>query len=86
VPEKTKSPKEVIRGMSVRSLSTDFDPAFLASKGHLAERWKRLDRTMRRFGELTPVSLYRIGEDYFAVDGNHRVSVETLHQRSRRKT
>jgi hypothetical protein len=61
--------------MSARSLSTDFDPAFLASKGHFAERWKRIDRMMRRFGELPPVSLYKIGEDYFALDGNHRVSV-----------
>jgi hypothetical protein len=72
--------------MSARSLSTDFDPAFLASKGHLAERWKRSDRMMRGFGELPPVRPYKIGEDYFALDGNHRVSVETLHQRSRRKT
>jgi hypothetical protein len=72
--------------MSVRSLSTDFDPAFLASKGHLAERWNRIDRMMRRFGELPPMSLYKFGEDYFALDGNPRVSVETLHQRSRRKT
>ena len=61
--------------MSARSLSTDFDPAFLGSKGHLAERWKRIDRMMRRFGELPPVSLYKFGEDYFALDGNHRVSV-----------
>ena len=61
--------------MSVRSLSTDFDPAFLASKGHLAERWNRIDRMMRRFGELPPMSLYKFGEDYFALDGNHRVLV-----------
>jgi hypothetical protein len=58
--------------MSARSLSTDFDPAFLASKGH---RWKRIDRMMCRFKELPPVSLYKIGEDYFALDGKHRVSV-----------
>ena len=54
---------------------TDFDRAFLPSKGYLAERWKRIDRMMRRFGELPPVDLYKVGEAYFVLDGNHRVSV-----------
>lgn len=54
---------------------TDFDRAFLPSKGHLAERWKRIDLMMRRSGTLPPVSLYKVGEEYFVLDGNHRISV-----------
>lgn len=57
----------------------DFDRAFLPSKGYLGERWKRIDRMMRRSGGLPPVSLYKIGEDYFVLDGNHRVSVARYH-------
>ena len=58
---------------------TDFDRAFLPSKGYLRERWKRIDRMMQRSGRLPPVSLYKIGEDYFVLDGNHRVSVARYH-------
>jgi uncharacterized ParB-like nuclease family protein len=58
---------------------TDFDRAFLPSKGHLAERWKRIDRMMRRSGELPPVDLYKVGEAYFVLDGNHRISVARYH-------
>lgn len=58
---------------------TDFDRAFLPSKGHLAERWKGIDRMMRRSGKLPPVSLYKVGEAYFVLDGNHRVSVARYH-------
>src|ERR671921_164074 len=57
----------------------DFDRAFLPSKGYLGERWKRIDRMMQRSGGLPPVSLYKIGEDYFVSDGNHRVSVARYH-------
>jgi hypothetical protein len=57
----------------------DFDGAFLPSKGYLGERWKRIDRMMQRSGWLPPVSLYKIGEDYFVSDGNHRVSVSRYH-------
>ena len=57
----------------------DFDRAFLPEKGHLDERWKRINRMLHRTGELPPVSLYKIGESYFVLDGNHRVSVARYH-------
>lgn len=57
----------------------DFDRAFLPSKGYLGERWKRIDRMMQQSGGLPPVSLYKIGEEYFVVDGHHRVSVARYH-------
>jgi hypothetical protein len=58
---------------------TDFDRAFLPSNGHLAKRWKRIGRMMRRSGELPPFGLYKAGEAYFVLDGNHRISVSRYH-------
>ena len=53
----------------------DFDRTFLPTKASLETRWKHIDRAYHRAEELPPVSLYKIGEKYFVVDGNHRVSV-----------
>jgi hypothetical protein len=53
----------------------DFDRAFLPSKGGDGTRWKKIDELMRRFEDLPPVNLYKIGAVYFVQDGNHRVSV-----------
>ena len=52
----------------------DFDRAFLPAKTSMKTRWKRIDRTFHRSKELPPVSLYKAGDKYFVVDGNHRVS------------
>ena len=53
----------------------DFDQTFSPTKASLETRWKRIDRAYRLSEDLPPVSLYKIGEKYFVVDGNHRVSV-----------
>ncbi len=53
----------------------DFDRAFLPTRAGLEERWKRIGRAYHRTEGLPSVSLYKIGESYFVVDGNHRVSV-----------
>jgi len=58
---------------------SDFDKAFLPAKANVEERWKRVDRVFHRAQELPPVSLYKIGESYFVLDGNHRVSVYRYH-------
>ena len=54
---------------------TDFDRAFLPARASLDARWKRIDRAYQRREELPSVSLYKVGEAYSVVDGNHRVSV-----------
>jgi hypothetical protein len=41
--------------------------------------WKRIDRAFRRGDELPPVNLLKIDDLYFAVDGNHHVSVARYH-------
>ena len=45
----------------------DFDKA--------ATRWKRVDRAFYGAEELPPVRLFKVGDEYFVEDGNHRVSV-----------
>lgn len=58
---------------------SDFDRAFLPAKASLGTRWKRVDRAYHRAEELPPVGLYKIGDAYFVLDGNHRVSVARYH-------
>jgi hypothetical protein len=55
--------------------SRDFDKDFLPIRRSLGQRWKRVDRAFHRGIELPPVELYEIGDRYFVVDGNHRISV-----------
>lgn len=52
----------------------EFDIGFRPTRAS-GERWKRVDLAFRRGEALPPVSLYKIGADYFVHDGNHRVSV-----------
>jgi hypothetical protein len=53
----------------------EFDRDFMPVKASLSYKWRRIDRALRRGEELPAVSLYKIGDAYFVVDGNHRVSV-----------
>src|SRR5918997_328902 len=52
----------------------EFDGGFMPTRAS-AGRWKRVDLAFRTGRDLPPVVLYRLGEDYYVVDGNHRVSV-----------
>src|SRR3712207_83578 len=53
----------------------DFDKAFLPTRASASTRWKRVDRAFYGVEELPPVRLFKVGEEYFVEDGNHRVSV-----------
>jgi len=57
----------------------DFDRAFLPARAGVGERWKRIDRAFHRGQDLPPVELYKIRDDYFVLDGFHRVSVISYH-------
>jgi hypothetical protein len=57
----------------------DFDRCFLPTRASAEERWKRIDRAFHRAEDLPPVSLYKIDDSYFVLDGNHRVSVARYH-------
>jgi hypothetical protein len=53
----------------------DFDGLFLPTQSHTEDRWRRINRAWYQEIDLPPVMLYKVGEAYFVVDGNHRVSV-----------
>jgi hypothetical protein len=57
----------------------DFDRAFMPLHASAGERWKRVDLAFHRGVDLPPITLYRLGDDYFVEDGNHRVSVARFH-------
>jgi hypothetical protein len=53
----------------------DFDGEFLPIRRSVGERWKRVDKAFHLGVDLPPVVLYKIGEGYYVLDGNHRISV-----------
>ncbi len=53
----------------------DFDRAFLPVQEHTADRWRSISRAFYDEVSLPPVKLYKVGDAYFVMDGNHRVSV-----------
>ncbi|HOJ00843.1 MAG TPA: hypothetical protein PLL88_04435 [Anaerolineaceae bacterium] len=53
----------------------DFDNAFLPRQKHTRSRWEKIDRAYLREEILPPVDVYQVGNFYFVIDGNHRVSV-----------
>ena len=52
----------------------DFDSRFRLLKGLPRERLERIKEAIRAGKPLPPVLLYRIKDDYYVLDGNHRVS------------
>jgi len=52
----------------------DFNKKFLPLTDSGAERWARVKLAQVQKG-LPPIEVYKIGEIYFVIDGNHRVSV-----------
>ena len=70
-------PLERVRGSVGRS--GDFDRTFMPLQKHTRGRWLQVDRAFREGEPLSPVELYQVGEDYYVVDGHHRLSVAALH-------
>jgi nucleotide-binding universal stress UspA family protein len=55
----------------------DFDRNFLPLRDNDEERWANVKAAMTSPGStgLPPILVYKIGEVYFVLDGNHRVSI-----------
>lgn len=55
---------------------TDFTRTFLPRSDNDQERWTRVKAAFMESGAgLPPIEAYKVGEAYFVVDGNHRVSI-----------
>ena len=55
---------------------TDFTRTFLPRQANDQERWARVKAASMDPGTvLSPIEVYQVGEVYFVIDGNHRVSV-----------
>jgi len=52
----------------------DFSENFLPKNPQLKDRWQKVDALMRQ-GKIPPIDVYQVGDAYYVVDGNHRVSV-----------
>jgi len=53
----------------------DFSLAFYPKKEMLRARWRSIDEANKENVILPPISVYKVGDNYFVRDGNHRVSV-----------
>jgi nucleotide-binding universal stress UspA family protein len=53
---------------------TDFSRTFLPKLESDATRWARV-ASVPNFHQLPPIEVYQIGDVYFVLDGNHRVSI-----------
>ena len=52
----------------------DFTSAFLPRRDNLRQRWQRVKAVVITQG-MPPIEVYQVGDAYFVVDGNHRVSI-----------
>jgi hypothetical protein len=69
-------PEKIVGSVGRRK---DFDSRFMPLRAGAGERWKRVDLAFYKDKMLPPVNLYKLGDDYFVEDGNHRVSVARYH-------
>jgi nucleotide-binding universal stress UspA family protein len=53
----------------------DFTRSFLPRQDSDEDRWAAVRQAMTGPGYVPPIEVYQIGQVYFVVDGNHRVSV-----------
>lgn len=54
---------------------TEFTRTFLPRNLGDQERWSRVKTAFMSEGGLPPIEVYKVGEAYFVLDGNHRVSI-----------
>ncbi len=52
----------------------DFTRSFLPLSGDSGPRWAGIEMVFET-GRLPPIEVYQVGDAYFVIDGNHRVSV-----------
>lgn len=55
--------------------SHDFDRRFYPLHDKMRERWQRIAHLVLHGCVLPPIEVYQVGNQYYVIDGNHRVSV-----------
>ena len=53
----------------------DFTRSFLPRRESSARRWAAVRTALPDVAAFPPITVYQVGEAYFVLDGNHRVSV-----------
>lgn len=53
----------------------DFSRTFLPRRESDEDRWVNVGAAARTVADLPPIEVYKVGESYFVLDGNHRVSL-----------
>ncbi|MEZ4590924.1 MAG: universal stress protein [Chloroflexota bacterium] len=53
----------------------DFTRSFLPVSDSASERWARVKAAVSDMTGLPPIEVYQLGDAYFVIDGNHRVSI-----------
>lgn len=53
----------------------DFTRTFLPRSDTMQDRWARVKTVATDMGGWPPIEVYQLGDNYFVIDGNHRVSV-----------
>ncbi len=53
----------------------DFTREYLPKRDSDAERWARVKSSVMDMKGWSPIDVYKLGQAYFVIDGNHRVSV-----------
>lgn len=71
--EKREIPLDAIVGSVARY--RDFTRGFLPRQDSDVSRWARVEVAVMGSSALPPIQVYQVGEAYFVLDGNHRVSV-----------
>jgi nucleotide-binding universal stress UspA family protein len=54
---------------------TDFTRTFLPRNRGSQQRWAGVKAAMEEGAGLPPIEVYKVGDTYFVIDGNHRVSI-----------
>lgn len=62
-----------IRGSQGRT--GDFDLQFHPLQEHTRDRWLSVASALQAGGALPPVELVQLGQEYYVIDGHHRISV-----------
>jgi nucleotide-binding universal stress UspA family protein len=84
IPEELRRSEPIRRGRQMIPLDaivgsvgryTDFTRSFLPRQKYGQKRWARVRSAFDNVHDMPPILVYKVGDSYFVLDGNHRVSV-----------